>query len=139
MLPLFRSNASLFHDVCDDEIRGRKIRHLLKTRKFLQLCNTERCGQTARKRINPVQETDRKSIYLSCGMVSFYFGTTFWRTSGILVSGAIFPGLFRASYPDVLSGSEWASLCRCCTSRRWGNILLQPCSVSILTTSLKLS
>ena len=41
----------------------------------------------------------------------------FWQTSGILVSRAIFPCLFRASCVDVLSELEWALLCQ-----RWGSI-----------------
>jgi len=57
-------NASLFLDLCDDEIRGKTFRHWLKNSRLSRLCNTERYGQTARKYINPVHEIDSKSISL---------------------------------------------------------------------------
>ena len=56
---------------------------------------------------------------------------TFWQTSGILVSGAISPGLFSTSCLNVLSRLEWVPLCWSCMSRRWGSrkvaSCLQPC------------
>ncbi len=48
-----------------------------KLSRLSRLCNTERYGQTARKSINPVHETDRKLISLSYGMVYFYFGVVY--------------------------------------------------------------
>ena len=69
--------------------------------------------------------------------------TTFWRTSGISVSGATSPGLFRASCRNVLSGLEWVPLFPSCTSRRWRSrkvaSCLRPFSALKLTTLLKLS
>ena len=47
-----------------------------------------------------------------------------WQTLGISVSGASSLCLFRASCPNVLSGSEWAPLCQSCTMGvRQGSIL----------------
>ena len=45
--------------------------------RLLWLCNTEKYGQTKHKSINPVHETDRKSVSLSYGMVNFYFGIVY--------------------------------------------------------------
>ena len=39
--------------------------------------NTEKYGYTTHKQINPVYETDMKSISLSNGMVHFYFGVVY--------------------------------------------------------------
>ena len=62
----------------------------------------------------------------------------FLQTSGILVSEAISPVLFKVSYPSALLRLEWVPLCM---SREWGSHKVvscpQPCSA--LTTSLKLS
>jgi len=46
--------------------------------------------------------------------------TVFWQTSGVLVSEAISPGLFRASCLNSLSRSEWVPLCQSCRSRIGG-------------------
>ena len=58
MLPLF--NASLFLTYATTKFEA--IRTSFTT---MQLCNTERCGQTTLKWISPVYETDRKSIWHS--------------------------------------------------------------------------
>ena len=69
--------------------------------------------------------------------------SAFWRTSGISVSGATSPGLFRVSCRNVLSGSEWVPLFPSCMSRRWGSrkvaSCLRPFSALKLTALLKLS
>ena len=71
------------------------------------------------------------------------YDTTFWRTSGILVSGAVSPGLFRASCQNVFSGIEWVPLFLSCTNRRWGSRKVASCPRPFLalklTTLLKLS
>ena len=60
--------------------------------------------------------------------------------SGILVSEAISPVLFKVSYLTALLRLEWVQLCM---SREWGSHKVvscpQPCSALRLTTSLKLS
>ena len=66
-------------------------------------------------------------------------------TTGVLVSGAISPGLFRASCPKVLSGLEWAAFGQGCTSRRWGSRKVASClqphsvpkSINIVNAVLK--
>ena len=69
--------------------------------------------------------------------------TAFWWTSGISVSGATPPGLFRASCWNALSGLEWVLLFLSGMSRRWGSrkvaSCLRPISALKLTTLLKLS
>ena len=53
VLPLF--NVNPFPDVCDDHSQGRKKIDVGRNIAYLlQLCNTESCGQTARKWINLV-------------------------------------------------------------------------------------
>ena len=73
----------------------------------------------------------------------FFDREAFWRTSGIWVSGATSPGLFRASCRNILSGFEWVQLFPSCTSRRWGSrkvaSCLRPFSALKLTVLLKLS
>ena len=69
--------------------------------------------------------------------------TAFWRTSGLSVSGATSPGLFRASCQNILSGLKWVPLFLSCTNRRWGSCKVASClwpfSALKLTTLLKLS
>ena len=68
--------------------------------------------------------------------------TSFWRTSGILVYGAISPGLFRASCLNIISRLKWVPPCLSCMSRRcWSRKVascLRPCLASRSTTSIKL-
>ena len=62
--------------------------------------------------------------------------TAFWWTSGISVSGATSPSLFRASCWNVLSGLEWVALFLSCMSRRW----VPQCSIlSLALFSIKIN
>ena len=81
------------------------------------------------------------TIFLTLKKLTTQRGSTaFWRTSGISVSGATSPGLFRPSCRNVLSGLEWVPLFPSCTSRRWGSrkvaSCLRPFSALKLTTLL---
>ena len=62
--------------------------------------------------------------------------TAFWRTSGILVSGAISQCLFRTSCLNVLSRLQWAPLCQSCTSRRSGSCQVASCCPALFSIKI---